>query len=91
MYSGVVHLLAAALQKLCCMGVLCDYAQSRGVAVKPVNRAKSELGIEMSEIIPEGISLMPYGRVYGHTVWLIEHHKAVVLKGYRHIQTAVGL
>ena len=45
----------------------------------------------MSEIIPQGISLMLYGRVNGHTSRLVEYHETVVLESYWHIETAVGL
>ena len=88
-YGGVVDLFAAALQKLCCVGVFGDNAEPRGVAVKPVHRAECELGIERSKVIPESVALMTNGRVYGHTAGLVEHHKAAVFIGYRHIKARI--
>lgn len=88
-YCRIVDLFAVSLQKLCRKSVLGNYAKSRGVTVEPVHRAECQLGIAVGEVISEGIPLMPYGRVYGHTAGLIEHHKAVILKGYGHIKTAV--
>ena len=45
----------------------------------------------MCEIVAEGVSLMLYGGVNGHTAGLVEHHKTLILKGNRHIQAAVWL
>ena len=88
-YCRIVDLFAVPLQELCRKSVLGNYAKPRGIAVKPVHRAESQLGIAVGKVISECIPLMPYGRVYRHTAGLIEHHKAVILKGYGHIEAAV--
>jgi hypothetical protein len=45
----------------------------------------------VGEEIAQGVPLMLYRGVDGHTAGLVEHHKALILKGYGYIESTVGL
>lgn len=86
-----IDLFAVSLKQVCGMSILCGYAQSRGIAVKPVHGTKGQLRVAVRKIIPQRIALMLYRGMYGHPSRLVKDHKAFVFKSYRNVQAAVRL
>ncbi len=76
-YSRIVDLLASALQGVCGKGIFSDYAQPRGITVKPVHRTESEVGKHSRKLVAEGVALMLYRRMNRHPRRLVENYNAV--------------
>lgn len=86
-----IDLFAASLKQVCGMSILCGYAQSRGIAVKPVHGTKRQLRVAVRKIIPQRIALMLYRGMHRHPSRLVKDHKAFVFKNYRNVQASVRL